>query len=185
MLINLSTLPYKETFSIPPRPRNVSNPRTNECLYLNARSLNNKTSELQTLVTDVYLIAITETWLKPETGNCKFLPGNDFTIHRKDRVDRIGGGTLLAVRNSLFCFRREDLESNAEMLVCEICPKSKKKFLVIVFYRPPDTDLNYLKEFASWDQCYVPDNIDKSLSNWCDFFLSAADNHHPWFDKEL
>ena len=60
MLINLSTLPYKETFSIPPRPRNGSNPRTNECLYLNARSLNNKTSELQTLVIDVYLIAITE-----------------------------------------------------------------------------------------------------------------------------
>ena len=241
-------------------------------------------------------------------------------------MDRIGGGTLLAVRNNLFCFRREDLESNAEMLVCEIRPESKKKFLVIVFYRPPDTDLNYLKEFkntlqliqnnnkfdqliicgdfnlphidwstgsatnndlihnhftktvkdnylwqlvnsptrgdnildliltntpnivsnvqgfddildtdhklvsfninlkiqkkpkakrsiynfknanwtglkemllyAPWAQCYVPDNIDKSLSNWCDLFLSAVDNHipkyrvknthdHPWIVKEL
>ena len=277
-------------------------------------------------MTDVDLVAIIETWLKPEIGNCEVLPGNDFTIHRKDRVDRIGGGTLLAVRNSLFCFRREDLESNAEMLVCEIRPESKKKFLVIVFYRPPDTDLNYLKEFkntlqliqnnnkfdqliicgdfnlphidwstgsatnndlihnhftktvkdnylwqlvnfstrgdntldliltntpnkvsnvqgfddilnadhklvsfninlkiqkkpkakrsiynfknanwsglkemllyAPWAQCYVPDNIDKSLSNWCDLFLSAVDNHipkyrvknthdHPWIDKEL
>ena len=38
-----------------------SNPRTIECPYLNARSLNNKTSELQTLVTDVDLIAINET----------------------------------------------------------------------------------------------------------------------------
>ena len=97
--------PYKATFSTPPRPRDGSNPRTIECLYLNARSLNNKTNELQTLVTDVDLVAITETWLKPEIGNCEVLPGNDFTIHRKDRVDRIGGGTLLAVRNSLFCFR--------------------------------------------------------------------------------
>ena len=67
--------PYKATFSTPPRPRDGSNPRTIECLYLNVRSLNNKTNELQTLddlvddVTDVDLVAITETWLKPEIGN--------------------------------------------------------------------------------------------------------------------
>ena len=49
---------------------------------------------------------------------------------------------------------------------------------------------------ASWDECFVPDNIDESLSNWCDLFLSAVDKYipkhfvkntsdHPWIDKEL
>ena len=89
--------------------------------------MNGKTSELQTLVTDCVLIAVTEAWLKPEIRNCEILPRNDFTIHRKDIVGRVGDGTLLAVRNSLFCFRREDLESNADMLVCEIRPECKKK----------------------------------------------------------
>ena len=50
--------------------------------------------------------------------------------------------------------------------------------------------------YAPWAQCHVPDNVDKSLCNWCDLFLSAVDNHipkyrvkntyyHPWIDKEL
>ena len=51
-----------------------------KCLYLNARSLMNKTDKLQTLTTDVDLIAITETWLKSNVLNSKLLPGNDFTI---------------------------------------------------------------------------------------------------------
>ena len=297
-----------------------------QCLYFNARSLTNKICELQTLVTDVDLLAVTETWLKPGIENGELLPGNDFTIHRCDRTGRTGGGTLLAVRNSILSVRRKDLESNAEMLVCEIHPQNKKELLVIVFYRPPDTDLDYIKQLkkslqlvhktkkfdqiilcgdfnlphidwttgtattndlianyftkivkdfflwqlvnfktrgdntldliltnipdkvrnvqgfddilntdhkllsfdinfrigkkskvkrvvynfkkanwlglkqqlthASWDECFVPDNIDESLSNWCDLFLSAVDKYipkhfvkntrdHPWIDKEL
>jgi hypothetical protein len=82
-------------------PGDAAKPHNIECLYLNARSLGNKTSELQTLVTGVDLLAVTETWLKPEIGNCELLPGNDFSIHRRDRIDRVGGGTLLAVRNTI------------------------------------------------------------------------------------
>ena len=38
-----------------------------------------------------------------------------------------------------------DLESKAEIVVCEIHPESTKKIAVIVFYRPPDTDWKYIK----------------------------------------
>jgi hypothetical protein len=117
------------------------------CLYFNARSLVNKTTEFQALVTDFDIVAITETWLKAEIGNCELLPGQNFTIHRKNRADRIGGGVLLAVRNNIFNLRRKDLESDStEMLACEIRPKSIKKLLVLVFYRPPNTNLNYIKQ---------------------------------------
>ena len=58
---------------------NVTNIHCMQCLYFNARSLTNKICELQTLVTDVDLLAVTETWLKPGIENGELLPGNDFT----------------------------------------------------------------------------------------------------------
>jgi hypothetical protein len=127
--LSCSSPPHQPSTSIPAYldPGDAANPHNIECLYLNyTRSLANKTSELQTLVTCIDLPAVTETWLKSEIGDCELLPGNDFTI---------------------LSLRRKDLESNAEMVVCEIRLDSRKKLLVIVFYRPPDTDMNYIKEF--------------------------------------
>ena len=39
-----------------------------------------------------------------------------------------------------------------------------------------------LKEFLiylPWDQDFVDDDVNASLSNWCDMFLSAVDDHIP------
>ena len=118
-----------------------------QCLYFNARSLSNKTCELQTMVTDIDLLAITETWLRPENLDCEILRENNFNIHRRDRTDRAGGGVLLAVRENILSMRRKDLETSAEILVCEVRPEERKKIAVFVFYRPPDSDLQYIKEF--------------------------------------
>ena len=43
------------------------------CLYFNARSLSNKTKELETLASNIDIIAVTETWLKPDILNCELL----------------------------------------------------------------------------------------------------------------
>ena len=118
-----------------------------QCLYFNARSLLNKTSELQTMMTDIDLLAVTETWLKPERLDCEILYGNSFNIYRRNRTDRSEGGVLLAVRENIFSMRRKDLETSAEIIVCEVRPVERKKIAVIVFYRPPDSDLQYIKEF--------------------------------------
>ena len=53
---------------------------------------------------------------------------------------------MLAVRNTITCARRKDLECNAEALFCEVRLDSKRKFLIAVFYRPPDSRLEYMKE---------------------------------------
>ncbi len=122
------------------------------CLYINARSLViNKTDELQALTIDVDLLAVTETWLKPTLLDSEILTNSDFTIHRRDRAefnDKLGGGVLLAVRNNIPSLRSLDLESAAEILACELRPSGKKKVLFVVFYRPPSSDLSYLKEFT-------------------------------------
>ena len=94
------------------------------------------------------MVAVTETWLKQEIMNCELLSENNFKIHHKDRANRIGGRVMLAVRNNILRIRRKDLENEqTEMLACAIRPKTKKKLLVLVFYRPPNTGLHYMKDF--------------------------------------
>jgi hypothetical protein len=71
---------------------------------------------------------------------------NDFAIYRQDRLGRVGGGVLCAVRDSLPSCRRKDLETGVEMLACELRPKNRKKILAAVYYRPPNSNLTYSKE---------------------------------------
>ena len=80
--------------------------------------------------------------------SCELIPSSaDFTIYRRDRKNRRGGGVFLAVKNILPSIRRRDLETNdAEILACELRPDSRRKILAVVFYRPQDTDLEYLKQ---------------------------------------
>ena len=49
---------------------------------MNARSIVNKTHELQVLATSADLLAITETWQTPEINSCEILPNMDFAVHR-------------------------------------------------------------------------------------------------------
>ena len=80
------------------------------------------------------LIAVTETWLKPHILDSEILPGLDFSIHRRDRKNKTGGGVMLAVKNSIQTLHRKDLEGDVEIVLCEL------------FYRPPNSNLDHLKE---------------------------------------
>ena len=115
---------------------------------MNVKSVVSKITELKATVTDFDCVFITETWLKTLVFDRGLLPGLDFTIYRSRRVrnTRASGGVMLAVKNNIQSFRRPDLEYNAEVLVCELRPEGKRKILAVVFYRPPDTDLDYLKD---------------------------------------
>ena len=120
---------------------------------MNARSIVNKIDKLQVLATNMDVLAITETWLTPDINSCEILPNMNFTIHRRDRFEhnnKRGGGVLLAVRNTVPCVRRPDIETLAEIVVCELCPSCKKNILMAVFYRPPSSDYLYLKEFTKF-----------------------------------
>ena len=68
----------------------------------------------------------------------------DYSIHRKDRQNRRGGGVLLAVHRNLIAIRRSDLEiDDAEIVMVEICQKSKDSVLFGVCYRPPNAKMEY------------------------------------------
>lgn len=71
-----------------PGPPKTSNGYNIQCLYLNSRSLINKTNELQTLAIDIDLLAVTETWLlKPENLDSEILPGKLRFHHSSARQD--------------------------------------------------------------------------------------------------
>ena len=64
------------------------------------------------------------------------------------------------------------------------------------FKRADWSSLNNSLQNTSWDQCFVPNDVDASLSNWCAVFLTVVNQHvpksktrnihdHPWIDKEL
>ena len=70
------------------------------------------------------------------------------------------------------------------------------KCSVYNFKRADWSSLNNSLQNTSWDQCFVPNDVDASLSNWCAVFLTVVNQHvpksktrnihdHPWIDKEL
>ena len=98
-------------------------------LYLNSRSIVNKMDELQALAIGKDLIFCVESWPRPYILSNEVLSVSEFTIHRRDRVNRVGGAVFLAVRNNIPCLRRPDLEGNAEILACVVRPYERRKIL--------------------------------------------------------
>ena len=165
---------------------------------MNARSIVNKIDELQVLATvNVDVLAITETWLSPDINSCEIVPNMNFTIHRRDRFDhnnKRGGGVLLAVRNTVPCVRRLDIETSAEIVVCELRPSCKKKILMAVFYRPPSSDYLYLKEFtkfldqdskAKFDQLLIVGDFNLPNVDWATVTASTDSQMYTLFTKAI
>jgi hypothetical protein len=121
-------------------------------LYLNARSLKafvpsdqdlSKVCKITLLQHLVYsatydVVCICETWLNESVLSSELLPG--YSIFRRDRVGKIGGGVLVAVKLNLHATRRLDLENeNIELVVIELAIENSKTALLYTFYRPPDS----------------------------------------------
>ncbi len=99
---------------------------------------------------------------------------------------------MLAVKDNIQSFRRPDLEYSAEILVCELRPEGKGKILAVVFYRPPDTDLDYLKElkksllYASrlnFDKMIICGDFNLPNVNWSTCTANFSDSLHIYFAK--
>ena len=106
------------------------------CCSLNARSVVNKSLDLQAYLqcNSLDLLAVTETFLSSEILDGEVID-HGYTVHRRDR-DRHGGGVLLIVHNSIPSTRRQDLETDCELLWVELS-LTPTNLLVGVYYNPP------------------------------------------------
>ena len=139
--------------------------------HANVRSLTaEKISDIQSWLCEEYhIITISETFLKPSLGNLQGSPVassldiTGFTLYRKDRSGRPGGGVAVYIKESIKAVRRNDLESDSlEILWLEIC-LNNLKFLLGTCYRPPnETNIFWDNLQEALDKIY-DGNVDKSI----------------------
>jgi len=115
--------------------------------YLNAQSIKatskdkSKLIEFKNLVYTLKpdLFAVSETWLIKETDSKSVISSDYYQLFRKDRVNQIGGGVALLVKNDLWSKEREDLYSPIktcnEIIAVEIRPNPQRKIIVLSCYR--------------------------------------------------
>ena len=124
-------------------------------LHINCRSLYNKTNEIALLLdstnTTYSIIGFTETWLNATTAPLINFPNYSFVFNNRNQ--RIGGGVGILIHNSFEFIIHPDFfphDNNLfECLCIEICFNKLPNIIIIVLYRPPNTDVNlFLNSFT-------------------------------------
>ena len=84
----------------------------------------------------VDILSLCETFLNENVQNST-LDVDGFTIERKDRQGKLGGGILIYISNTIIYKRRYDLENtNIEAIWIEICLPNSTPILYCSAYRP-------------------------------------------------
>jgi hypothetical protein len=128
--------------------------------HVNARSLFPKFDEISWIVQKscVDIVCISETWLN-DTVLDSDIAIEGFTLLRKDRISKKGGGVAMYIKNCLSFKQRYDIITNneLEMLWCELVSKrSQDNTLLSCIYRPPNASVEYLND--------IIDTIEKACS---------------------
>ena len=120
-------------------------------LHVNCRSFSPKKDEIMWLTqsSNIDILCLTETWLNQNILSAELeFPG--YTILRKDRINRTGGGVAIYIKNTLCYKERSDIvtDQHIEMLWTEITTTNKdQNILVSCIYRPPDATIAYFNHF--------------------------------------
>ena len=129
------------------------------CL-INARSLRNKFTDLETLAAmdEYHIIGVAETWINTENRDYLAeyqLPG--YTFFSCERKQRTGGGVILYVKTSLHpIVTQQDEVNNVDIVVVQIKNRSRKLNLGLI-YRPPGQSVvtdDRLYELIAEISCY-------------------------------
>ncbi|MGK2860350.1 MAG: endonuclease/exonuclease/phosphatase family protein [Chitinophagaceae bacterium] len=164
---------------------------TLNCLYLNARSIVNKHSELEIYVNDenIDIIGITETWMTSSISDNE-MNIDGYTLLRQDRNDEIkqrGGGVALYIRNNLNFVRRDELYATnfPESIWCSIqC--AGENTLIGVCYRAPDCcsvndeALYSLIDMVSKEDVIIMGDFNFPQFNWNR--IETLDVEHPFIE---
>ena len=87
-----------------------------------------------------------ETWLNGDINNNELLH-SEYAIYRKDRINRTGGGVLLAMKSASFTSIKEYIPADMDIVCAEIVTTCKQKVLPVSCYRPLDVDINWVIKF--------------------------------------
>ena len=116
-------------------------------LYQNVRGLNTKLKNtyLKSFESDLKILVFTETWLKPNIRDTEIL-SDQYQLFRNDRLNKVGGGVLMAVHNSISSERVMLTDSQDVEFVCVKLSYINQTIYITCSYIPPNSDSNiYLK----------------------------------------
>lgn len=148
---------------------------------LNINKLTTHIDELRILLADndIDLISINETKLNKSIKDSEVnIPG--YNIVRRDRITNSGGGVCFYVKNTISFAIRNDLNmDNLENLCLEIRKPQSKPFIVVTWYRPPDSLIGIFSPFEVLIKKLDSENIEYYLMGDlnCDVIATQYDNH--------
>lgn len=105
------------------------------------------------------IICMSETWLKPEMDDA-IVHLNGYTLFRKYRAGRNGGGVGFFVENALaanvLACSTDEQGRKIEYILAEVSDRVNSKVLLAVVYRPPHCGNvgNFLEEFGRFQERY-------------------------------
>lgn len=108
-----------------------------------------KKETLETIISDddTDVVVITESWLNSDIEDHELLNNTSYTVYRRDRTGRRGGGVLVFVKQWLVSSRLS-IESNHEILCLKIVLPTSTTILISC-YRAPDCDTSFTNELNS------------------------------------
>lgn len=117
--------------------------------HSNINSIRHKLDSIHIELSEYDILCIAETKLNDGYPTPQLEIEGYKTPYRKDRAYNNGGGLLIYVKNNVCSIRRQDLENNyCENIWLEI-RSLKSRFLLGLFYRPPNSSAEYWDHFDS------------------------------------
>ena len=152
-------------------------------LSLNARSIVNKISELEIIVTemDPDIIIIVETWLDNQIGR-PYLGLPAYSVFRKDRANgNEPHGVLIAIKTHLNPMSAVNSKNSMEVLSVDLLRESRV-IRIVSAYRPGWYDYAHNREFISevsrhcsnHDSVFIFGDFNFPGINW-DLYISASE----------
>ena len=128
----------------PPKSKIKQAPKRLTVINVNCRSVVDKKLELKHLSdqTRPDIIAGTESWLNDTHFNSEIFDTDTYSIFRKDRKNKKGGGVFLAIKHCLNPVGQPDLDSESEIIWAKIDIPGFRNVYVCSFYRPTKNNQN-------------------------------------------
>ena len=112
-------------------------------VHYNVQSIVNKIDILSAELREFDILAFSETWLNPSVKNDVLLIDSYREPERKHRQGDSHGGVMIYIKDSIHYKRRHDLEPfGIEGIWIEMVLRHKH-VLFGLYYRPPNSELNY------------------------------------------
>ena len=136
-----SSSPSSSTFSAKPRGKDQDDSFKLNVCYFNARSIVNKVTYMENFlkINPIHIVFIVETWLNPNISSTLVCP-RGYSIIRKDRQKRKGGGIMILYKNHLpieeICYHKPQ---TIEFLCITLSTKNwDAPLCFLCVYLPPD-----------------------------------------------